>query len=111
MSTLEITAPAQTIAEFDVARQRELVRKAIAKHSFCTLATTSTELRPHVVGVRYAHIGGALYVTMFDESIKVRNIRGNARVAVCIPVKKYPLVITHHGGDAWYRNIRIRVLP
>ncbi len=24
--------------------------------------------------------------------------------------KKYPLVITHHGGDAWYRNIRIREL-
>jgi Domain of Unknown Function (DUF1080)/Acetyl xylan esterase (AXE1) len=26
------------------------------------------------------------------------------------PAKKYPLVITHHGGDAWYRNIRIREL-
>ncbi|MGJ5819326.1 family 16 glycoside hydrolase [Paludibaculum fermentans] len=25
-------------------------------------------------------------------------------------LKKYPLVITHHGGDAWYRNIRIREL-
>jgi hypothetical protein len=24
--------------------------------------------------------------------------------------KKFPLVITHHGGDAWYRNIRIREL-
>jgi hypothetical protein len=24
--------------------------------------------------------------------------------------KKYPLVITHHGGDAWFRNIRIREL-
>ena len=26
------------------------------------------------------------------------------------PAKKYPLVITHHGGDSWYRNIRIRGL-
>ena len=26
------------------------------------------------------------------------------------PTKKYPLVITHHGGDAWFRNIRIREL-
>jgi hypothetical protein len=26
------------------------------------------------------------------------------------PGKKYPLVITHPGGDAWYRNIRIREL-
>ncbi|GEM_PF-297316 len=24
--------------------------------------------------------------------------------------KRYPLVITHHGGDAWFRNIRIREL-
>jgi hypothetical protein len=24
--------------------------------------------------------------------------------------KKYPLVITHHGGDAWFRNIQIREL-
>ena len=24
--------------------------------------------------------------------------------------KKYPLVITHHGGDSWFRNIRIREL-
>jgi hypothetical protein len=26
------------------------------------------------------------------------------------PAKRYPLVITHHGGDAWFRNIRIREL-
>ena len=26
------------------------------------------------------------------------------------PAKKYPLVITHHGGDSWFRNIRIREL-
>jgi len=26
------------------------------------------------------------------------------------PAKRYPIVITHHGGDAWYRNIRIREL-
>ncbi|MBI2686670.1 MAG: DUF1080 domain-containing protein [Acidobacteria bacterium] len=24
--------------------------------------------------------------------------------------KAYPIVLTHHGGDAWYRNIRIREL-
>ncbi|MBN9660214.1 MAG: DUF1080 domain-containing protein [Acidobacteria bacterium] len=24
--------------------------------------------------------------------------------------KKYPLVLTHHGGDAWFRNLRIREL-
>lgn len=26
------------------------------------------------------------------------------------PAKKYPIVITHHGGDAWFRNIRVREL-
>lgn len=26
------------------------------------------------------------------------------------PNKKYPIVLTHHGGDAWYRNMRIREL-
>lgn len=26
------------------------------------------------------------------------------------PTKKYPLVLTHHGGDAWFRNLRIREL-
>ncbi len=24
------------------------------------------------------------------------------------PARKFPLVITHHGGDAWFRNIRVR---
>lgn len=27
------------------------------------------------------------------------------------PSKKYPIVLTHHGGDAWFRNLRIRELP
>jgi len=26
------------------------------------------------------------------------------------PAKAYPIVLTHHGGDAWFRNIRIRTL-
>ncbi|MBM3727226.1 MAG: DUF1080 domain-containing protein [Acidobacteria bacterium] len=26
------------------------------------------------------------------------------------PAKAYPIVITHHGGDAWFRNLRIRRL-
>lgn len=26
------------------------------------------------------------------------------------PNKRYPIVLTHHGGDAWYRNMRIREL-
>jgi hypothetical protein len=26
------------------------------------------------------------------------------------PGKGYPLVLTHHGGDAWFRNLRVREL-
>lgn len=26
------------------------------------------------------------------------------------PKKAYPIVLTHHGGDAWFRNMRVRVL-
>ena len=27
------------------------------------------------------------------------------------PKRAYPLVLTHHDGDAWYRNLKIRQLP
>jgi len=78
-------------ASFDIERQRAIAQKAIAKHSFCTLATSSSSNVPHVVGVRYVVIDGALYITMFDDSVKVRNIRDNPRVAVCIPARKLPM--------------------
>ncbi len=87
-SAIETTVHA---APFDVARQRAIARKSIARHSFCTLATSSASNVPHVVGVRYAVIDDALYITMFDDSIKVRNIRDNPRVAVCIPARKIPM--------------------
>lgn len=87
-SAIETTVHA---APFDTDRQRALARKAIAKHSFCTLATSSSVNVPHVVGVRYAVIDDALYITMFDDSIKARNIRDNPRVAVCIPTRKIPM--------------------
>jgi general stress protein 26 len=66
------------------------VRRAIAKHSFCTLATSSGN-RPHVVGVLYAPVDGALYVSTLQSSKKAQNIRDNPRVAVCIPVRRYPM--------------------
>jgi general stress protein 26 len=66
------------------------IRRAIARHSFCTLATSSGN-RPHVVGVLYAPVDGALYVSTLQSSKKARNIRDNPRVAVCIPVRRYPM--------------------
>ena len=75
----------------DQARQRQLVRRAIERHSFCTLATSSSANRPLVVGVLYAYVDGSLYFATSGESPKVRNIRENPRVAVCIPVRRYPV--------------------
>ena len=72
-------------------RQRKAVRRAIARASYCTLATASAANRPHVVGVLYAEVDGDLWVATLENSVKVRNVRENERVAVCIPVRRYPV--------------------
>jgi general stress protein 26 len=80
----------------------ESVRRAIAKQSFCTLATTSDN-RPHNVGVLYAAVDGGLYVSTLRATKKARNICANPRVAVCIPVRRYPLAppfLVQFGGTA-----------
>lgn len=72
-------------------RQRKIIRRAIVKHSFCTLATTSATARPLVTGVLYAAVGDLLYVSTLESSAKARNIRANRHVAVCIPVRRFPV--------------------
>lgn len=69
---------------------RRTVRRALARRSFCTLATVSPAGFPHVVGIMYQHVDGALYMSTSDGSRKVRNIRANPRVAVCVPVRRWP---------------------
>ena len=73
------------------ARLRETVREAIAKGSFCTLATASAANRPHAAGVLYAEADGALYVSTMADSAKVRNVRANPNVAVTIPKRRLPI--------------------
>jgi hypothetical protein len=65
--------------------------KAIRKQSFATLATTSSEGRPHAAGVLYALSGDRLYVSTMRSSRKARNILDNPRVAVTIPVRRAPI--------------------
>jgi general stress protein 26 len=80
----------------------DAVHRAIAKHSFCTLATSSGD-SPHGVGVLYAAVDGVLYVSTLEGSKKARNIRKNSRVAVCIPVRRYPMAppfLVQFGGTA-----------
>ncbi|MDQ1289263.1 MAG: hypothetical protein QG622_2829 [Actinomycetota bacterium] len=62
----------------------------MAKGSFCVFATSSAKNRPHAVGVSYAAVGLDVYLLVSEDSIKVRNVRENPSVAVCIPVRKYP---------------------
>jgi hypothetical protein len=67
------------------------VKKAILHRHFCVLATASPDGIPHAVGVQYDFVGGYLYFITYEDTKKVRNIRGNPNVAVSIPVAKYPL--------------------
>src|SRR5688572_28250761 len=67
------------------------VRAAIAKRSFCTLATTSPGGRAHVAGVLYVPDGDTLLVSTLRTSRKARNIAASASAAVCIPVRRLPV--------------------
>jgi hypothetical protein len=69
----------------------QAVRRAIARRSFCTLATSSPANEPRVVGVMYAAVDDVLYIATFNRTRKARNIRANPRVGVCIPVRRFPI--------------------
>ena len=55
-----------------------------------SLATASEANRPHVIGVIYVAVGSQLYIHSLDGSRKVRNIRANPKVGVCVPTRTYP---------------------
>jgi general stress protein 26 len=86
---------------FDPARQLAVIRRTMTKQSFCVLATSSAQNRPHAVGLLYAGVDLCVYVLVDESSIKVRNIRENPRVAVSIPVRKYlfapPMAVQFQG--------------
>lgn len=88
-------------AGFDPARQLSIIQRAVAKRSFCVLATSSAQNRPHAVGILYASVGLTLYLVVAEDSIKARNVRQNPRVAVSIPVRKYlfgpPMAVQFQG--------------
>ena len=69
----------------------ELVRRAIGRRSFCTLATTSPKGQSHAAGVLYAAVDDVLYVSTMGSSRKARNIAANPSVGVCITVRRLPV--------------------
>ncbi len=81
----------QHVAQAPTERQLKLIRRAIARSSYCTLATSSAGNRPLVAGVLYAVVDQVLYVSTLSSSVKARNISENGRVALCIPVRRYPV--------------------
>jgi general stress protein 26 len=81
--------PAPTIPETDPKQLRK-VQSVISGRTFATLATTSSAGRPHVAGVLYDEVDGALWVHTMRSSRKARSIAANPHVAVCIPFRKLP---------------------
>jgi nitroimidazol reductase NimA-like FMN-containing flavoprotein (pyridoxamine 5'-phosphate oxidase superfamily) len=69
----------------------DAIKKEIVRRSFCTLATADADGAPHAVGINYAFVNGHLYLATGRLTKKVSNIRRNPRVAVYIPVRKYPM--------------------
>ncbi|MEV0587115.1 pyridoxamine 5'-phosphate oxidase family protein [Nonomuraea sp. NPDC050310] len=69
---------------------KAVVRRTIAKQTFCTIATSSAANRPHVAGMLYAHAGGKLYMATLESTVKARNIRENGHVAICVPSRRIP---------------------
>lgn len=67
------------------------IRRAIARRSFATLATTSPASRPHVAGVLFEAIGADLWVNTLRSSRKARNIAANPHVGVTIPIRRLPV--------------------
>jgi PPOX class probable F420-dependent enzyme len=54
------------------------------------LATLRSDGSPHIAPVWYQYRTGALYIMARQDSVKVRNIRRDARVAVSIPKPDLP---------------------
>ncbi|MDY7102617.1 MAG: pyridoxamine 5'-phosphate oxidase family protein [Actinomycetota bacterium] len=89
--TTAATAPAAAHQPATAAHPTaEQVRKAIAKRSFCVIATASEANRPHVAGVLYAEVDGDLYISTMLDSRKAKNLLANPRVSVTVPIRRIP---------------------
>ena len=65
------------------------VQKIIASHSHCSLATSTRDGAPHVVGIMYKFVNGHLYFATGFSTKKARNIKQNPNVAIHIFVRRY----------------------
>lgn len=58
----------------------------------CWLATVRTDGRPHLAPVWFVHVEGALWIGTGAASVKVRNVRHEPRVSVCLEDGDAPVV-------------------
>ena len=72
-------------------KQQRLVRRAIRRKSFATLATVSPTGKAHVAGVIYSALDDELWVHTMLSSHKVRNIANNPSIGVCIVYRRLPV--------------------
>lgn len=82
------TNPSDT-AQHDPDHVRRIAR-AIARTTFCTLATVSPAGNPHSAGVVYAWAAGSMWIHTMRSSRKGRNIAHQPRVAVTVPFRRLP---------------------
>jgi hypothetical protein len=61
-----------------------------------------------VVGVLYVVLDGVIYISTLRTSVKARNIRENPRVAVCIPVRRFPFVPPFHVSFQGHAELHAR---
>lgn len=77
---------------WDTRTQRAATERALAKQSFCVLATGSAMKVPHSAGVLYQWVDGRLFASTATGSVKARNVRESGRAAVTVPVRRAPMI-------------------
>lgn len=98
-----LSNPASNNSNAHDQKQKKLIRKAISKASFATLATVSSAGLPHVAGVVYEVVEGELWIHTLRTSRKARSISANGSAAVCIPYRRLPVgppYTVHFQADA-----------
>ena len=66
------------------------IAKALARKTFCTLATVSPAGNPHSAGVVYVWANGSMWIHTMRSSRKGRNIDHQAHVAATVPFRRLP---------------------
>lgn len=69
---------------------QQRIMRALAKRSYCTLATVSAAGRPHVAGVLYELVDTTMWINTTVSSRKARNVAHCRHVGVVVPVRRVP---------------------